>query len=148
MTNIEIKEEFNDSKQDNPIAFKAEIDPVVRLDSLLGKEELPDDGIKTEDIIDDDCLAFNTDIVLGIEESVSHIRSKEKSFKCTLCDYRGDCLRFLNVHLLMKHSRKRLLRCDKCDFKSKHEYRLRHHSITHSNKKPFKCTYAIIVAVL
>ncbi|KAF5304210.1 hypothetical protein FQR65_LT08017 [Abscondita terminalis] len=121
---------------DNPIAdnrCKIEIDS-VQLHSPLVKEEfqqeLLDDGIKSESIIDDDFVLFNTDIPLIKEESIP-----VNIFYCYQCNYGSSNKKTLTDHIFSHR-----LKCNRCSFATFDNYSLITHNLkVHSNS--FSCKY-------
>ena len=70
---------------------------------------------------------------------VNHSRthSKEKPFKCELCDQKFSQMSSLKVHV-MSHKEGRF-GCKECDYKAVQKSDLVRHILTHSGVKPHKC---------
>ncbi|KAF5294451.1 hypothetical protein FQR65_LT01577 [Abscondita terminalis] len=120
--------------------------------SSIIKEEIAHDGIKSEEIVEDDCVLFNTDISLRVEENTSfychqlcgldaHSEDGLKSHTLTHKYIRAANRNRFKVHTKLKHSKEnKLFRCDKCDYKTSIKSNLTTHTKIHSDEKPFKCS--------
>ncbi|KAF5283254.1 hypothetical protein FQR65_LT13996 [Abscondita terminalis] len=150
----------------NPIVgdkIKTEIDETHQsylfLDKDEVKQEFVEDSIKTEGIIDDDCVSFNTDMSLCIEERVpvnisycdycnygtndkqNHIFTHSMStththnvtLMCNVCNFTCVGSDVLNEHM-SAHTPN--FNCDKCDY----ETFGKNHKTVHSERKPYKCS--------
>ena len=68
------------------------------------------------------------------------IHTKEKPFQCTYCDYRCNRKSSLTDHL-SNHTGEKLFQCTVCDYKCNRKSSLTRHLYIHTGEKPFKCTY-------
>ena len=89
--------------------------------------------------------------LLAMEQSLEHDNSMQKNFservarvqreksnKCSLCDYASSCASALRTHLKM-HSGVKSSKCNQCDYASSHASDLRRHLKTHNGDKSNKC---------
>ncbi|KAF5287414.1 hypothetical protein FQR65_LT12239 [Abscondita terminalis] len=93
---LELPPEQYPNITDNPVACntcKQEIDVEHQFDTIFMKEEikeeLVEDGINTEDLVDDDSILFNTDIPL-VKKTYSILHARWKTYHYIR---RGHCIR-------------------------------------------------------
>ncbi|KAF5282620.1 hypothetical protein FQR65_LT14215 [Abscondita terminalis] len=137
---------------------KKEIDAVYELHSPSVKEELVTENIKTEEIVDDDLILFNTDIPLYNEESISVnnffivvnvitlLTDKNAltrsclltRFKCDQCGYTTS-----DNNLLINHERIHrttgYLQCNVCDYICTESHSLDEHLLSILSGRLFSC---------
>ena len=66
------------------------------------------------------------------------IHNKEKSNKCSQCDYSSSHTGHLRAHMKI-HNGEKSKKCNQCDYASSSASDLRKHLKTHSGEKPNKC---------
>lgn len=67
--------------------------------------------------------------------------SDEKPFSCDQCDYSGKSSTLLKSHQLFRHSDEKPFPCELCDYAAKTNDCLKIHMRTHTDSKPFQCTW-------
>ncbi|KAF5306569.1 hypothetical protein FQR65_LT07296 [Abscondita terminalis] len=114
------------------------------------KEEFVEDLIKSENIVEDHSVSFNTDIPLCIEESIS-----VNILHCYKCNYSTSKANTLGQHIRRKHAegkpkqksidradthtRKKLFKCKICNHQTKYSRTFATHLRKHSGERPFWC---------
>ena len=87
-------------------------------------------------VMDQNNLSESVVIINIPDEKANNVR--EKSNKCTLCDYASSYSSHLRTHL-RTHSGEKPNKCNQCDYASSHAGNLRTHLKTHSGEKSNKC---------
>ncbi|KAF5283276.1 hypothetical protein FQR65_LT14018 [Abscondita terminalis] len=124
----EIKSEFelyDEIKLEFPleqgVTIKEEIDDVYE-SSTQSKPDVNDEGkIKSEEIVDDNCVLFNTDIVVSIED-----RTSVRVFYCDQCNYATNDKKNLTGHILTHR-----LKCNQCSYTTPDSDTLMNHKQIH-----------------
>ena len=120
---------------DKKIVYDIHLSFVHKISDKVETEEKEIENMK-----EDAVSVFQSDTAKPNQNLVS-IEERNKSLKCSMCEYTSKNKEYLNQHIKSVHEEKKPHKCSICDYFTSHEGNLKKHiESIHKGEKPHKCS--------